>query len=231
MGRLAPFLQRANQKPPPASQPAGNLLIPEVGAKTAKSYHSGPQLQGLTALAAWGTLNVSQVGSCKREVELQYLHGRNYFSLDVTAGNGERGKAAAAQIRRFIVLPACLCSTGRSSSSTQANVSGKDSKIHKDVCKGWLWHTPGHREHRQEAGWGQRGDQRWCSAGTQPSSTICHTNVIPHDRKLRARCTWKCHDKWLQCLQKASSGETFLPEIFQNCRSSWSPAQADSPDC
>lgn len=38
MGRLAPSLHRAYEKPPSASQPAGHLLIPEVGPKTAKSY-------------------------------------------------------------------------------------------------------------------------------------------------------------------------------------------------
>lgn len=75
------------------------------------------------------------MGSCEREVKLQHLHGQNCFSLDVTAGNGERGKAAVTQIRGFIVLPACLCSTGGSSSSTQANVSGKDSKIPINVCQ------------------------------------------------------------------------------------------------
>lgn len=70
------------------------------------------------------------MGSCKRELELQYLHAKNYFSLDVTTGNGEKGKAAVTQIRMFIGLPVCPCSTG-SSSSTQANISGKNSKIHK----------------------------------------------------------------------------------------------------
>lgn len=73
------------------------------------------------------------MGLCKRELELQYLHGKNYFCLDVTAGNGQKDKAAVTQIR-FIGLPVCPSSTG-SSSSTQANINGKDSKIHTNVCQ------------------------------------------------------------------------------------------------
>lgn len=74
------------------------------------------------------------MGSCKKELELQYLHGKNYFSLDVTAGDGEKGKAAVNLIRRFIGLPVGPNSTG-SSSSTHASISGKDSKIHINVCQ------------------------------------------------------------------------------------------------
>lgn len=74
------------------------------------------------------------MGSCRKELELQYLHGKNYFSLDVTAGDGEKGKAAVNLIRRFIGLPVGPNSTG-SSSSTHASISRKDSKIHINVCQ------------------------------------------------------------------------------------------------
>jgi len=51
-------------------------------------------------LRALISLNVSEVDSWEREAEVWYLHGKNDFSMAVTAGDGEKGKGAAVQIRR-----------------------------------------------------------------------------------------------------------------------------------
>lgn len=109
-------------------------------------------------LEALISLNVSQVGSCKREPELQYFHGKSYFCLDVTAGSGEKGKAAVTQIRRFAGLPVRPCSTGRSS-STQADISGKNRKIHINCARQGMASARSRSEGAQAGGWvGARGD-------------------------------------------------------------------------
>lgn len=73
---------------------------------------------------------------------------------DVTAGDGEKGKASA-WIERCTGLLECLSSTG-SSGSARANVSGKDSNIPINVC--WegreLWHAAGQRQQHRQEGWG-----------------------------------------------------------------------------